>query len=467
VPTVDRRALSALARSYPRQYWLMVAGMVISNAGGSLVWPFLLIFASGRLDLPLAAVGSLITIQAGAGMLASFVAGTLADRLGRKVVMFVSLASNGVIYLFLLNASGYAEFAVLMALFGMSNPMYQVGADAMLADMIPSEQRTQAYSINRIASNSGFALGPAIGGFLAATSYSLAFIGASIGFLSYAALVALRFRETLPSRRPAGRLGEPAPAALTALPAASLTTPPAASLAAPPPPPALTAPPTASPALPPPASPPADRRRGYGVVAADRRFVAFTLLLSLGLIAPTTLWILLAVYAKANFGLPEYLYGWIPTANALMCVFLQYPVTSVTRRYRPLPVVAFGMGIYAIGAGSVAVMSSFPGFLLSMVILTFGELIVVPVASKYVADLAPPDLRGRYMSIYWLGWAASRAAAPLIGGFINDQLAPIAIWYAAFVIGIASTAGLALLARRSWAAERRPGSVIVPAEPYS
>ena len=450
MPTVDRRALSALARSYPRQYWLMVAGMVISNAGGSLVWPFLLIFASGRLDLPLAAVGSLITIQAGAGMLASFVAGTLADRLGRKVVMFVSLASNGVIYLFLLNASGYAEFAVLMALFGMSNPMYQVGADAMLADMIPSEQRTQAYSINRIASNSGFALGPAIGGFLAATSYSLAFIGASIGFLSYAALVALRFRETLPSRRPAGRPAEPAPAAVTASPAASLTTPPAASLAAPPPPPA---------------DRPAARRRGYGVVAADRRFVAFTLLLSLGLIAPTTLWILLAVYTKANFGMPEYLYGWIPTANAVMCVFLQYPVTSVTRRYRPLPVVAFGMGIYAIGAGSVAVMSSFPGFLLSMVILTFGELIVVPVASKYVADLAPPDLRGRYMSIYWLGWAASRAAAPLIGGFINDQLAPIAIWYAAFVIGLASTAGLALLARRSWAAERRPGSVIVPAEP--
>src|SRR5262249_9363708 len=134
--------------------------------------------------------------------------------------------------------------------------------------------------------------------------------------------------------------------------------------------------------------------RGYGLVARDRRFVAFTLLLSLGLIAPTTLWILLAVYAKANFGMPEYLYGWIPTANALMCVFLQYPVTSITRRYPALPVIAVGMTIYAVGAGSVAVMSSFPGFLLSMVILTFGELIVVPVASKFVADLAPADLRG-------------------------------------------------------------------------
>jgi len=73
-----RRRLSELGRAYPRQYWLMVAGMVLSNAGGSLVWPFLLIFASARLELPLAAVGSLITIQSVAGMLSSFVAGTLA-----------------------------------------------------------------------------------------------------------------------------------------------------------------------------------------------------------------------------------------------------------------------------------------------------------------------------------------------------------------------------------------------------
>jgi MFS family permease len=416
MPVVDRLRFVALYRSYPRQYWLMVAGMVISNAGGSLVWPFLLIFASAKLALPLAAVGALITIQSGAGVLASFVAGTLADRLGRKFVMLFSLASNGVLYLFLLNAGSYLEFAVLMALFGVSNPMYQVGADAMLADLIPSEQRTQAYSINRMASNSGFALGPAIGGFLAATSYTFAFVGASVGFIGYAVLVALRFRETLPSR---------------SHPVVAAGAPPA------------TSPATAT------APRPMPPRRGYGVVARDRRFVAFTLLLSVGLIAPTTLWILLGVYAKTNFGLPEYLYGWIPTTNAVLCVLAQYPVTSVTRRYAPLSVITVGMAIYAIGAGSVALMTAFPGFVLSMVILTFGELIVVPVASKYVADLAPPDLRGRYMSTYWLGWAASRAAAPLIGGFVNDQLAPIAIWYVALAIGLASTVGLAAFATRS------------------
>ncbi len=398
------RRVADLAGDYPRQYWLMVAGMLLSNAGGSLVWPYLLIFASGRLHLPLATVGSLITIQAVAGMAASFVAGSLADRLGRKIVMAGSLGLSGCVYLLLSGAQDFAAFAVLMALFGMGNPMYQVGADAMLADLIPSERRAEAYAINRIASNAGFGLGPAVGGFLAATSYDLAFYGAATGFLAYAVLVSLFAHETL-ERGPRG---------------------------------------------------PSTRQHpgGYRSVLSDRRYMAFAALLCVGLIAPSTVWVLLAVYTKTNFGIPEYLYGWIPTTNAVLCVVVQYPVTRLTRRYPPLPVIAGGMLVYAVGAGSVALMSSFEGFILSMVVLTFGELILVPTAAKFIADLAPADLRGRYMSVYWLGWAASRAIAPLVGGFLNDRIAPVAIWYGALALGLASTSGLVLLLGRI----ERPGT---------
>ena len=398
--------LRQLGRRFPAQYWLMVVGLLISNAGGSLVWPYLLIFASERLQLPLAAVGSLITIQAVAGMAASLVAGSLADRFGRKVVMVGSLAVSGSVYLLLSGASGYVSFALLMAVFGMGNPMYQVSADAMLADLVPPEQRAEAYSINRIASNAGFGLGPAVGGFLATASYSLAFYGASIGFFAYAALVALFARETLrrgPASPPRGVAGRPR------------------DVAGP----------------------------GFLTVARDRRFVTFAALISLGLIAPSTVWILLAPYTKVNFGLPEYLYGWIPTTNAVLCVTAQYPVTSLTKRFAPLTVIAAGMTIYAAGAGSVALMGAFPGFVLSMAVLTAGELIVVPTAAKHVADLAAPELRGRYMSVYWLGWAASRAVAPLLGGILNDRVGPAAIWVGALAVGLTSSAGLAVLAVRA------------------
>jgi MFS family permease len=121
----------------------------------------------------------------------------------------------------------------------------------------------------------------------------------------------------------------------------------------------------------------------------------------------------------------------------------------ITRKRPTLPVITVGMLIYAIGTGSVALMSSFWGFWLSMVILTFGELTLVPTASKYVADLAPEDMRGRYMSVYWLGWGLARTLAPLIGGFLNDSIAPQAIWIGGLAIGLTSTFGLFLLNRIS------------------
>jgi len=81
---------------------------------------------------------------------------------------------------------------------------------------------------------------------------------------------------------------------------------------------------------------------GYERVFRDRPYVVFALLVGLGLIAPSMLWTLLPVYAKQNFGLTESLYGWLPTTNALMCVFVQLFVTRISRRFRPLPVAAIG-----------------------------------------------------------------------------------------------------------------------------
>ncbi|MGB8982770.1 MAG: MFS transporter [Anaerolineales bacterium] len=393
-------ALKNLHSRYPRQFWLMIAGVVIATAGGSMIWPFMLIYASGKLDLPLSTVATLISINAGTGLISSFIAGTLADKIGRKVVMNISLTLTGLAYFLLMYAETYLQFVGLMILIGLSNPLYQIGADAMLADMIPSEKRTDAYAINRIANNAAFALGPAVGGFLATRSYNLAFYGAGTGFLIYSLLLFFLAHETLDK---------------TSLHAGI----------------------------------PEKPRQGYRRVFRDGKYMRFVATMSLGLIAPTLLWILMPVYAKTNYGISEALYGWIPTTNALMCVFVQYSVTSLTRRRSILPVLAAGMLIYAVGVGSVALMSGFWGFWLSMVILTFGELTLVPTATKYVADLAPADLRGRYMSIYWLGWGLARTLAPIIGGFLNDNIMPQAIWIGGLLIGLTSTLGLFLLNRVS------------------
>jgi MFS family permease len=164
---------------------------------------------------------------------------------------------------------------------------------------------------------------------------------------------------------------------------------------------------------------------------------------------------LMAVYTKQNFNLSESLYGWLPTTNALMCVFVQLFVTRITRQFRPLPVAVVGMLTYALGVGSVALMRNFWGFWASMVLMSFGELILIPTVSKYIADLAPIDMRGRYMSFYWFAWGIARATAPLIGGFLNDTISPRAIWIGGLSIGLVSAIGLTFFNRLHGAGDDR------------
>ncbi|MEI7844824.1 MAG: MFS transporter [Chloroflexota bacterium] len=391
--------LSTLYKKYHPQFWLMVFGIFLSTFGAGLIGPFLMIYTSEKLGLPLSTVVSLITINAGTGLFSSFIAGTLTDKIGRKIVMVFSLAANGLIYLLLMRANTFAGFAILMFLTGLVNPLYQVGADAMLADLIPKENRNDAYAINRILNNAGFAFGPAIGGFLAAISYNYAFLGAAAGMLSYSLLLLIFARETL-AKSTDHKLFS-------------------------------------------------DHDDGYTLIFKDKNYLKFVLILGIGLIAPGMLWVLLAVYAKTNFGMSENMYGWIPTTNAVLCVFAQYFVTKITRRYRPMWIVSIGMLIYAIGVGSVALMSNFWGFWLSMVIMTFGELTLVPTASTYVANISPSTLRGRYMSIYWLAWGISRSGAPLLGGWLNDNVSPRSIWIGGLFIGLASSLGILFLSSKS------------------
>jgi MFS family permease len=398
--------LRLTVQEYPSQFWLIACGVLFASSGSSLIWPFQLVYVSQTLQKPLSEVAALITISALIGLVVSFFGGAIADKLGRKPIMVAAQATQAAAFLLMSRAHTYLGFLLPMAMIGSAMPFYAIGSDAMMADMLPMEKRNAGYSILRMMNNAGIAVGPAIGGLLIARSYSLAFYGAAGAMLIYSLVLLAFSRETLTGRKtPAAEVRKPEPLG------------------------------------------------GYLRVLKDGHYVAVVLSVALGLIAPLMMWTLLAVYTKTNFGLPEYQYAWIPVTNALMCVFVQYFVTMITRRYRPLPVITVGMLVYALGVGSVALMRSLLGFWISIVIITFGELILIPTGTTYAANRAPADLRGRYMTVYWLTWGLARAAAPVIGGFLNDQISPRAIWTGGLAFGLVSTVILAAISVRT---ERRP-----------
>lgn len=376
---------------FPSQFWLMFAGMFISTVGASMIWPFLMIYVSEKLDQPLSVNASLLTLNSAAGLISSFIAGPVIDRLGRKRVMVISLLSNSLGYVLLGQANSLAVFAFLMVLQGASNPLYRIGADAMMADLIPSEKRVDAYSLMRLSNNLGVAIGPAVGGVIATVSYQVAFYCAAVGLAIYGLLIAFLARETLPQREKQ-QIGDTEAVK--------------------------------------------ERFGGYGRIFADRAYLLFILAIIFSQISASIMWVLLSVYTKTLFGIPENRYGMIPVTNALMVVLFQLPVTAITKRFPALPVIAVGALFYSMGVSSVAIGQGFWWFWGSMVVMTIGELVLVPTSSTYVANLAPADMRGRYMSLYGMTWVISTGIGPVAGGFLNDHFGPQAIWYGGGIVGL-------------------------------
>ena len=392
--------IKSTAAEYPRQFWVVSFGLMFSSAGSSMIWPFQLIYISKVLTLPISSAATLISLSSFAGLAASLLGGAIADHFGRKWIMFAAQAANAVAYILMSQANTYMGFVLPMAILGAAMPFYAVGSDSMMADMIPAEKLSGAYAILRIFNNAGIAIGPAIGGLIVAKSYSLAFYLAAGAMAAFSLLLLTSVRETLQR------------------------------------------------AVHPTLSPIRESLAGFGMVLKNTNFMAFVITIALGMIAPLMMWTLLAVYMNRYFGIPEYLYSWLPITNALMCVFVQYPVTMLTSRMRTKPAISLGMLVYALGVGSVAFMSTLWGFWFSMVLMSMGELILAPTGSKYVAEIAPKELRGRYMSIYWLTWGLARSIAPMAGGYLHDSVGPQYIWWGGLAIGLFSTLVLFLLSRR-------------------
>ncbi len=382
---------------YPPQFWILVCQRFIGAMGGSLVWPFLTVYLRQRLDIPLTTVGILFAISSGVGLFSQAVWGPVVDRYGRKIAMVAGLANEVVVMIGFALLGSVGAYAVLIAMSGLIEPASRIGSDAMIADLIEEEKRTGAYALLRMATNAGVAIGPAVGGFLAATSYLLTFSSAAVGATIALLLVIFFVKETRPQSSPAeeaGRVGG-----------------------------------------------------GYGYILSDLSFIAFCLASVLLWMAYEPFMQVLPVYMKEGFGIPESGFGLIMTVNALMVVLFQFSVTRVTEKYSDAYVMAAGAFWTGLGAMAAIISNNVWLFLFSMVILTIGELIWAPTSISFVARIAPTDMRGRYMGVYGMVGGVAWGIGPIASGYVYDNIAPVGVWYLALGLAIVGTLAFLLIGR--------------------
>ena len=184
---------------------LLCQGVLI--AGLALSFPFMTLYLNQRRGLPMGLTGLSISLAVAATALGQGLGGELSDLWGCKRMMTASLTGR-VVLTALMAVAIFLSWPVsvivaLLVLAGFLGSFYDPAVRAWIAVEHPADGRVRAYGLLRVATNAAWAVGPAVGGFMAGASYALMF-----GVTSALCLVCLGLLIWVVPESPAARVGE-------------------------------------------------------------------------------------------------------------------------------------------------------------------------------------------------------------------------------------------------------------------
>jgi MFS family permease len=386
----------------PREVWILQGGGLLNSFGNGLVLPFLIIYLHNVRGVPLGLAGLIAATNSAAALVTGFVAGSLSDRIGPRMVLMGALCvMTAAIALFPLIREAWHAFA-LSAVLGAGSGAFWPSQSTLVNGLTPRARRHSAFAVQRVTMNLGVALGGLTGGIIASTArpstFTALFLLDAATFLGYVLVL--------------GRLS--------------------------------------SPELHP------ERLEGsYAQVARDRPFVNYVLLNALFMGAAMAVVIeLLPPFAKNQAHVSEFGIGIIWFVDALVVVLAQLPVAKLAEGRRRMHGLALmgviwatvmmivaGGGYWLMAGAATAVLAG------AAVLFAIGECLHGTIHVPLAADLAPPRLVGRYMAFSSQSWQVGWIVGPAVGGFIL-QHQPYALWPIAAGANLVGVGWALLLERR-------------------
>jgi MFS family permease len=362
----------ALLRRLPAPVRLLVWGTLV-NKLGTFIFPYLSLVLMRDFHLSPAAAGLLMTSY-GLGAIASvLVGGVLTDRLGRRQTLLLSMGGGGALAVAMGAAPSLTWFVPLLIAFGFLADLYRPASSALVSDLLPPAERALGFAALRTAVNLGFAVGVVLGGVLADVGWRWLFVGDGLTTLACAAVLASGIPETKPA----------VPAAIEG------------------------APPTASP-----------WRDGVFLTMVASSTSLCLMFFSFVTVLPLTV--------TEWAGYPAWVYGVLMAMNGTVIALFEISATHALRGHRRLRLAALGALCTAVGFGFTGVFPHWAWFVVTGLFWTVGEILFAPQQMGFVADWAPKDARGRYISLYQASWTTGFALNPLLflplHGWLGDRL---------------------------------------------
>lgn len=379
-----RSRFTILTTDLPPTYWYLWLGILI-NRLGSFVIPFLTLYLTTQRGVSISQAALTVSLFGAGSFVAQLAGGELADRLGRRPVLLMSLfiAPMAMIALGFTHSLPLISFFTLVL--GFFTDLYRPALNAAVADVVPSSARTRAFGYQNWAVNLGFSLAPILAGFMAHYNYLLLFIGDALTTFVFGLIVLARIPETRPA--------EATHAAHTSL------------------------------------------NERIQQVRREPLLLAFSALsLFIGMIYMQG-YVTLPLDMQAH-GLTSADFGMAIASNGILIVAFSIQVSNAASSWPRFRAMAIAVLFLGIGFGlNVFARDLLIFYFLTVAVWTVGEITASAVAPALIADLSPIELRGVYQGIYGSSWGLSLLIGPILGGWVYEHFGPTVLWPACFILG--------------------------------
>jgi len=375
ITTTYKQSFTGLSR----ETWILSIVMLI-NRSGYMAVPFMGLFVTQSLHRPASDAGYIITLFGLGSILGSAAGGKLTDVVGFRPVQIVAAIVSGIFFLVFANVTHFHTLCILAVVISFFSEAFRPANFAAIAAYAKPGLETRSYSLNRLATNIGWAVGVSMGGLIASYNYKMLFIvDGAVSII--AGLAILWFLPRIKGYRKAIK----------------------------------------------------EKTKDMIVMKPwqDIVFIKFILLSTVFIICAFLIFRVVPVFFKQVWKIDEFMIGLILGFNGIIIALFEMVMIHKIENKRS-PIFFIVVGVFFIAACFLVLLLPFnlPVLLgcMCIVLFTIGEMFALPFINTFVMSRSNEFNRGLYAAGYMLCWSVASLVGPTAGFFIAENYGYNVLW---------------------------------------
>ncbi len=388
-------------RGIPHGIWLLALVSLVNRCGGMVI-AFITLYLTQKLGFRIEQAGLVMSFFGFGAIAGAYAGGWLTDKFGSFRVQFWSLFLGGLALIGLLQIQNFYPMCLAVLLMAFVTETFRPANSVAVVKFSTNENRTRSFSLMRLSFNLGWTLAPALGGAIVASfGWNSLFYIDGLTCIAAAGVLYLTLRDgknvEISSEKLAENLGENLSSSENVQP------------------------------------------------TRDPLFRIFWLFSTIaGIIFMQMLWTV-PVFFKENYHWDEWTIGWVLALNGAIVALVEMPlIFSIEKRRNPMNWVRLGIVLYAFGylffVISPVEMAIF-GAVIYMLMMSFGEIFVMPFCATWVTFRAGAGKQGKYMAFYMMSYSVANILSPALGTQLIAHFGYNSLWILMMVLCVVAWFG--------------------------